>query len=381
MIAENSNILSQINNQFSVDITRYEDELIKLNELIVSLINNYHRIFLSSLTEKCSPITILNKKDEYESILLTVQKELNLYSFPLLFNCLYKNNKSYTTAINSQSMKKYSKKYQHMKVLSQKILNKNYNELVNKTSFLDIDNNEKKTPVNKNVFLENLKQFMKDNIQKKEILLTKEKVTQLKNEKVIDEYMKIVSFIKEIEKYIDDEGQYLTKENKLNKYYEQQINNYKIQIEKFGTCLDKEKSSNNKNKIIINSQKRIIEQLQSEKISKNFTKLNKFRDNKCLKSQNETNIYLKLNEYENNNLTTREKSRNIDYSSGSGTYRLTGGNSNIFNSYGNSTRPVTTERKNIKINCNTSRQCDNPGRVIGPFIKKSHKRLKSQEIK
>ena len=378
VVAENSNILSQLNSKFTVDISRYEDELIKMNELIVSLINNYHRIFLSSLTEKCSPITILNKKDEYESILLSTQKELNLYSFPILFKCLYKNNKSYTNTISTQSMKKYSKKSQHMKALSQKILDKNYAELIKKASLLDTDNNEKKHPITSNVFLENLKIFIKDSLQKKEILLTKEKIEKLKSEELIEEYMKLILLIEEIEKYIDEEGQNLIKEKKTNKYYEQQINNYKIQIEKFGTCLDKEVSINNKNKILINSQKRIIEQLQNEKISKNFSKLNKFKDN-CLKSQNKTNFFLKLNEYDNNNnLTTREKSRNIELSSVGGTYRLTDGNSNTFNSYRNRTRPITTEHRNIKVNCNTSRQYSNTGSVISPFVNKSHAKIKSQ---
>ena len=265
-----------------------------------------------------------------------------------------------------------------MKALSQKILDKNYAELIKKASLLDTDNNEKKHPITSNVFLENLKIFIKDSLQKKEILLTKEKIEKLKSEELIEEYMKLILLIEEIEKYIDEEGQNLIKEKKTNKYYEQQINNYKIQIEKFGTCLDKEVSINNKNKIVINSQKRIIEQLQNEKISKNFSKLNKFKDN-CLKSQNKTNFFLKLNEYDNNNnLTTREKRRNIELSSVGGTYRLTDGNSNTFNSYRNRTRPITTEHRNIKVNCNTSRQYSNTGSVISPFVNKSHAKIKSQ---
>ena len=381
-IAENSDILSQLNTQFSIDITRYEDELIKMNELIVSIFNNYHRIFLSGLTEKCSPITIMNKKDEYESILISTQKELNPYSFPVLFNCLYKNNKSYTNTITTQSMKKYSNKSQHVRVLSQKILNKNYAELTKKTSFLDIDNVEPKKPINTNTFLERLKNFIKDNLHQKEILLTKEKITKLENEDdVIEEYMKVILLIQEIEKYIDEEGQNLIKEKKTKEYYEEQINNYKEQIKKLGTNFDKEVFSNTKNKIVINSQQRIIEQLQNEKISYNFLKFNKSRD-KYLKSPNQNNLFSKMNENDNNNLSTREKSRNVELSSGSTSYRLTGGNSKIFNSYRNRTRPVTTENRNINVNCSTSRQYNNkPGRIMSPFVNKSHMRLKSQGTK
>ena len=78
--------INLIKSQNLTNISKYEEELLKLNELLMDLINNYQRYFLSNLTPKCSPITLNNKKEQFDQILLSIKNEYNMFSFPLLYN-------------------------------------------------------------------------------------------------------------------------------------------------------------------------------------------------------------------------------------------------------------------------------------------------------
>ena len=55
----------------------YKKEIIKYNEIFMQLISNYKRIFFSKLTPQCNIITLNNKKEEFDNIILNIDKEIN----------------------------------------------------------------------------------------------------------------------------------------------------------------------------------------------------------------------------------------------------------------------------------------------------------------
>ena len=58
----------------------------------MQLIFNYRRIFFSKLAPECNIITLKNKKEEFDTIILNIDKEINHLNFPLLFKELESKN-------------------------------------------------------------------------------------------------------------------------------------------------------------------------------------------------------------------------------------------------------------------------------------------------
>lgn len=233
--------LNLIKNQNSIQISKYEEELIKLNELFMSLINNYQRTFMSNFTKKCNPITLNNKKENFDKVLLSIKEEYNMYYFPLLYNIISKKGILNQNNINSASMRRASKEYKHIKIKSEKIISRN-----------DID--------------------IKTEIKNNNIILDYEEIKNESKESILKEYQKLTELISELEEKISKfNNNFNTNktQKKINiSEYDIKIQNFKNQMEKLSESLDKQVSTNNKNQIIINCQNRLIDKLQKDLIFK-----------------------------------------------------------------------------------------------------------------
>ena len=173
--------INLIKSQNLTNISKYEEELLKLNELLMDLINNYQRYFLSNLTPKCSPITLNNKKEQFDQILLSIKNEYNMFSFPLLYNIKSKKGILNQNNINSAKMRRTSKVNKKFKIKSEKIsLNeKKINEY--------IDSQE-----DSNQLSNSLVQFLNNQIELLNIILDKEKIKNESKEKILNEYIKMI---------------------------------------------------------------------------------------------------------------------------------------------------------------------------------------------
>ena len=306
IILDINNEINYIKHQNSLIFKKYEDEMIKLNDLFMKLINNYQRLFLSNFIEKCNAVNIINKKIQYDNILLSIKKEYDKFSFPLLYGIMEKKGIINITHLNSASLRRGSKD-QKYKIKNQKVFLSNNNSYINinlneKVKLFD-KNDEKEEKLNP---FDDIVLYLKNQIKSNNIITDKEeieKLSNISNEKIINEYQKMIELISEIENYINKVSENFENKYKNNKNinninvleYEKKIENYKNKIEIISNSLDKEIYTNNKNKIIINSQNRIIEKLNKDLIYKEIPeykmKLNKKISNKNNLSNNKVNYY------------------------------------------------------------------------------------------
>ena len=304
---------------------KYEDELYKLNELFMNLINNYQRIFLSSFTEKCSAVTIYNKKIQFDHVLSSIKREYNMFSFPILYKIIEKKGKINLSNFNTATLRKASKEYNQPRIKNQKLfLNNNHsfiNLSENNDSFYKINSNEGETKHSYIDYINDIILNLNEQIKIKNIILNKGEMEKLSKEKILDEYNKVIKLISEFEEYIHKilkqiENKFKNENQKKNidiLEYENQINNYKNQVQKISNNLDKEISTNNKNQIIINSQNRLIEKLQQDLIFKDIPdykiKLSKKINKKINLINNKKQDYPNLINYNNSSSYLNERNK------------------------------------------------------------------------
>ena len=177
-------------------------------------------------------------------------------------------------------MRRASKENKHIKIESQNLLSSNNNSFFNDKNndiLFNKDEDEEKKEENSYInSINDIALFFKDKIHINNIILDIDEIKRKSTEKIVEEYQKIINLISDFEEFLKNISDNEEKKNTTNQRnkniniseYEQKINNYKNQIEKMSTSLDKEISTNNKNLIIINSQNRIIEKLQQDLIFK-----------------------------------------------------------------------------------------------------------------
>ena len=266
-IMELSSELGLMKTQYETNLARYEVELLKLNELFMNLINNYQRYFLSHFTSKCNPITLHNKKEQFDKILLTIKKEYNMYSFPLLYDTVSKTGVLNQNNINSASMRRASKDHKQNKIENEKIVTLNEKDLAEY-----IEDQEEG-----NIISNSLIQFLKEQIELYNIILNKDELKDEPPEKIINEYSKVLKIISNIEDFMKKIMQNIEikkatqKKKDLKTEYDLKIEKYKNKMDKISDSLDKQITTNNKNKVIINSQNRLIEKLQRDLLAKEET--------------------------------------------------------------------------------------------------------------
>ena len=266
-ILELNKELNLIKSQNLNNISKYGEELIKLNELFMNLINNYQRTFLSNFSKKCNPITLNNKKEHFDKILLSIKEEYNMYSFPLLYNIISKKGILNQNNINSAEMRRASKEYKHIKIKSEKIISRNDLDISLNNFF---DNKDNKNKSNDMISINSFQKYLNNGIKNNNINLDYEKIKNESKETILNEYQKLIIFISGLEKKISKINNNTNKTpKKLNiSEYDIKIQNYKNRMEKLSESLDKQVSTNNKNQIIINCQNRLIDKLQKDLIFK-----------------------------------------------------------------------------------------------------------------
>lgn len=269
------------------DIYKYGNEIIKLNKILMSLISNYKRIFNSNLTKKCSIINLNLKKEEFDNIIMTADKDINFNNFPLLYQSLLNTNqlKMNQPFLHSNLKKTYT-------ALT---INKNDEEIkddkLNNTK--DKIGNEFKSEIPKTA--EQINQFVKEQTNDGKIVFSKEILEEMSKEAIVIHCLNINKKLIEIEnylkKYINYKKGYNVEEfEKGEKYKDGIIEELKNKIKKLEINLDEQIKINNKNICIMNSQNRKIDKLQKDTILYNNL-LNHKNINSSILTPNKSTLY------------------------------------------------------------------------------------------
>lgn len=269
------------------DIYKYGNEIIKLNKILMNLISNYKRIFNSNLTKKCSIINLNLKKEEFENIIMTADKDINFNNFPLLYQSLLNTNqlKMNQPFLHSNLKKTYT-------ALT---INKNDEEIkddkLNNTK--DKIGNDFKSEIPKTA--EQINQFVKEQTNDGKIVFSKEILEEMSKEAIVIHCLNINKKLIEIEnylkKYINYKKGYNVEEfEKGEKYKDGIIEELKNKIKKLEINLDEQIKINNKNICIMNSQNRKIDKLQKDTILYNNL-LNHKNINSSILTPNKSTLY------------------------------------------------------------------------------------------
>jgi len=281
--------LEKMNDLKKKEIENYKKEIIKYNEVFMRLISNYKRIFFSQMTPQCSVVTLKNKKEEFDDIILNIDKEINHLNFPLLFKELEtKNLLNMNLTGEISNMRKAALKLK-------KIKNNNINE--------DKKINENKIKLWDNVpppTIKEIQNVMKEATNEGKIVMNKEKLNEMSKEAIILHCLNLNKIVIEMENYLEKYTQYKRGfnieqfENNIN-YKESKISELNTEINKLTTNLDEQIQSNYNNMNVIQTQNRIIEKLRKEILYNNIMKNKKKNYNATMNTNINTNILINDN--------------------------------------------------------------------------------------
>ena len=282
--------LEKMNDLKKKEIEYYKKEIIKYNEIFMRLISNYKRIFFSQMTPQCSLVTLKNKKEEFDNIILNIDKEINHINFPLLFKELETKNLLNMNATSEISnMRKAALELKIMK-------NNNINE--------DKKVIENKIKLEDNVpppTIQQIQSVMKEATNEGKIVVSKEKLNEMSQEAIILHCLNLNKIVIEMENYLEKYTQYKRGfnveqfENNIN-YKENKISELNTKINKLTTNLDEQIQTNYNNMNIIQTQNRIIEKLRKEVLKNNIMKNKKKNHNATTMNSNiNTNILINDN--------------------------------------------------------------------------------------
>ena len=261
IIKDNNNEINRINKNYENEVKNYSEEIIKLDEILMKIINEYKILFK---TKKLKDLVgYINSTNEYDIIITENEKKINNFSFPLLYNSLLKNNK---LDINNQIMIKQKRRPQSSYQMRSKNNNNNNlsnnNLMKNNVSSKNLSSNNK-IDVNPDEIISKYNKITNDN----EKLLKKEDLDSMEKEEIVKHCLflnnKFYEFKDYIEKYADYKKGFDVKEFKLTEDY---VNNLYKKIEKLNKHINEQIELNTKNQVIISSQKRSIDKLTSENI-------------------------------------------------------------------------------------------------------------------
>ena len=269
LIKEKNDIIKQLEFDFdglklekNNEINKYGNELIKINKILMSLISNYKRIFLSNTTEKYSLVSLNNKKEEFNNIILNINDDINFTNFPLLYKFLLKKKQ---LDVNQPLISKnYKKIYSPMKKIEKKEEEKDKKKEKEK----GLENDLKSNVLMNN---EQLLEMFKEETNEGKIIFSKEKLEEMSKEAIVLYCININNKLNNIEKYLEKYIQYKkgfnVEEFEMgNKYKEQIIEELKNKIKKLSVNLDEQTKINNQNVYVLNSQNRKIDRLEKDSI-------------------------------------------------------------------------------------------------------------------
>ena len=209
-----------------------------------------------------------NLKNEFDKTILNIENNINNYTYPLLFKSLLQNNKLgiHNTDLQSKKILKRPKSSYQSRV------NNNINNE-------EINNNNKSNILKKSVGIhhfntktDNLKpsieQIQKNvNKQISEKVILKEDLDKMEKEEIINYCLEMNKRINNIEDYIEKYAQYKRGFNiKEFELTESHVANLYDQIKRLNKNIDEQVDINNRNKIIIESQNRTINNLKNENL-------------------------------------------------------------------------------------------------------------------
>ena len=245
---EYENIINQNKNEKEIlnkeimnknqEINYNQKELLKLNEFIMDIIYKYNSYFIHKSKTNKNFIELKNKIDEFNTYITEKETEINQLNFPILHILLEKNNKLSTN---------YKIKPERNIKIKKKKSKVNIND-INKNNEITKDNNT----VNNN----------KINYNYPEMLLTKEHLELMEQNKLIDYCLTLNQRIIDVEKYTE-RFQEIKLENEESK---KQIIYLKFKLKRVISEAEKINEMNNNNKIVINSQNRAIERFKQDKL-------------------------------------------------------------------------------------------------------------------
>ena len=261
IIKDNNNEINRINKNYENEVKNYSEEIIKLDEILMKIINEYKILFKTKKIKDL--VSYINSTNEYDIIITENEKKINNFSFPLLYNSLLKNNK---LDINNQMMIKQKRRPQSSYQMRSKNNNNNNlsnnNLMKNNVSSKNLSSNNK-IDVNPDEIISKYNRITNDN----EKLLKKEDLDSMEKEEIVKHCLflnnKYFEFKDYIEKYADYKKGFDVKEFKLTEDY---VNNLFKKIEKLNKHINEQIELNTKNQVIISSQKRSIDKLTSENI-------------------------------------------------------------------------------------------------------------------
>ena len=263
IIKDNNNEINRINKNYENEVKNYSEEIIKLDEILMKIINEYKILFK---TKKLKDLVgYINSTNEFDIMITENEKKINNFSFPLLYNSLLKNNK---LDLNNQMMIKQKRRPQSSYQMRSKNnnninnLSQNNNLMKNNVSSKNLSSNNK-IDVNPDDIISKYNKITNDN----ERLLKKEDLDSMEKEEIVKHCLflnnKYFEFKDYIEKYANYKKGFDVKEFKLTEDY---VNNLYKKIEKLNKHINEQIELNTKNQVIISSQKRSIDKLTSENI-------------------------------------------------------------------------------------------------------------------
>ena len=245
------------------EITSWKKELVNYNKKFMELISSYKRIFFSKIPPQCNIVTLKNKKEEFDNILLEAEKEINYSNFPKLFKELeIKKNLSIIDTGSIANMRKtLAKKIQKKYILKE-------NDKKSDENSENLKNLKLPTP---HPPIEQIKNTVEEIISDKKNIKTKKELENMSKEAIIIQYLNLNKRVEEVENYLEKYAQYRKGfnieafENNVN-YKEDIIKELKEKIKKLTNNLDDQIQANFNSMNVIKTQNRIIEKLKKEKL-------------------------------------------------------------------------------------------------------------------
>jgi len=283
--------LEKMSHTHTNEIISWKKELLNYNKKFMELISNYKRIFCSKIPPQCNIVTLKNKKEEFDNILLEAEKEINFSNFPKLFRELeIKNNLAITETGSVANMRKTLAKKIHQKIMAKE------NDKKSEENSKNLKNLKISTP--SLLPLQQIKKGVEEKSIDKKSIKTRQELENMSKEAIIIQYLNLNKKIEEMENYFEKYTQYRKGfnieafENNVN-YKENIIKELNDKIKKLTNNLDEQIQANYNYMNVIKTQNRIIEKLKKEKLYNNvFGKNRNFGNSNFIINENSTSSSL-----------------------------------------------------------------------------------------
>ena len=263
-ILENKYQLNIIENDNNTKINLYVDELMKLYQLFMNLINFCNKSYLPFFNKNSSLVSLIKKTEELRFFLKNTENEISAYNYPFIFKALNQN-------------KKYSKIFPK-NIINEKIINDTKANIINKNK-INIIEEEKDYVLNfDNIPPPTLQQINKLIISRNNnnnFLYSPNDLENMSKHRLIKVHNNVIKYIQELENSIKKYSEEIENDKKNDKMDEnlKKIEKLSEKIKKLNILLEKEVEKNSKNMVVIGTQNKIIEKLKNENVmSKNILK-------------------------------------------------------------------------------------------------------------